>query len=213
MKSLPRRIVETRRLLRGATFDLVHAVDWPSFIPLRLACGLLRGARRLRTTRGAEIIYMHSVQPGATLAVSGSWRNREAEWVANDRYTADLLRAHFPQIPEARLSPITLGLSPKWMQGSPKREVAQQELAVSPDRTVIVSFGRVFPCKGHSLIAEALARSPPELAQRMEWWVIGLLIDPSHAASLLPCSGGVGGNHEVTILSRGDASKAAVPRG
>ncbi|WP_022676940.1 glycosyltransferase family 4 protein [Novosphingobium sp. B-7] len=184
MRGLPRRILETWRLLGRERFDIVHAADWPFFIPLSLARSRLRGARVLLTVHGTEIIYMQAPKRRAMLDAIGFWRPEWAQWIANSSYTANLLLKHFPQIPRATVRAIPLGVAPQWTAGRTERGKARAALNVTDDRIVIVSLGRVVPRKGHRVIADALARLAPGIAARIDWWVIGPRLDDDYAAAL-----------------------------
>lgn len=184
MRGLPRRIVETWRLLRSARFDIVHAADWPFFIPVRLARGLLHGAHVLLTVHGTEIIYMEAPKRRRMLDAIGFWRLGWASWIANSRYTADLLLDRFPQVPAATVRAVPLGVATQWTAGRTERTAARAALHVMDDRIVIVSLGRVVPRKGHSVIAEALALLPRAIAAQIDWWVIGPRLDVDYAATL-----------------------------
>lgn len=184
MRGLPRRIVETWRLLGREQFDIVHAADWPFFIPLSLVRFRLRGARVLLTVHGTEIIYMRAPKRRAMLDAIGFWRRDWAQWIANSRYTAELLLEHFPQVSRATVRAIPLGVAPQWTKGRTERGTARAALDVTDDRIVIVSLGRVVPRKGHGVIAAALARLAPGIAARICWWVIGPQLDVDYAATL-----------------------------
>src|SRR5215472_3049413 len=54
MRDLPSKIRLARRHLSSGCFDVVHAADWPLFIPLALSRGLTK-ARILMTVHGTEI--------------------------------------------------------------------------------------------------------------------------------------------------------------
>tara|TARA_R110000868_G_scaffold176323_2_gene413920 strand:- start:2524 stop:3669 length:1146 start_codon:yes stop_codon:yes gene_type:complete len=184
MRGLPRRILETWRLLRSARFDIIHAADWPFFIPLRLASPLLRNASVLLTVHGTEIIYMQQPKRRHMLGAIGFWRPGWANWIANSRYTADLLLDRFPQVPAAMVRAVPLGVARQWATGRTDRADARAALRVTDERIVIVSLGRVVPRKGHGVIADALALLPRELAARIDWWVIGPRLNADYAAAL-----------------------------
>lgn len=184
MRTLPHRVAAARRLLASEQFDIVHAADWPFYIPVRLAVGRLDGARTLLTAHGSEVVYMNASRRRWMLAAIGFWRRGWATWIANSRYTADLLCQAFPQVPAGHVRAIPLALAESWRTAGTERGVARATLGVGTDRFVIVSLGRVVPRKGHGVIAEALALLPCEVSARIDWWVIGPLLDSRHADTL-----------------------------
>lgn len=181
-KGLPTRIRATRQLLRVGRFDLVHAVDWPFFIPVALAPR--RGARVLLTVHGSEIIYMQERKRRFLLALIGFWRGGWARWIGNSRYSVDLLLRAFPAVraDDARAVPLAVGAA--WRARRVPRDSARTHFELKQDDLVIVSLGRVVPRKGHLDLAAALALLPTDLATRVHWWVIGPLNEEDHAERL-----------------------------
>ena len=98
MRTLPLRIWQTMRFLNKQKFDIIHAVDWPFFIPLRLMSGFAGNAKIILTVHGTEIIYMASPKRKFFLSSINFWKKGWARWVANSKYTADLLLKNFPVI-------------------------------------------------------------------------------------------------------------------
>lgn len=181
MRGLPRRIMVARRLAAAERFDVVHAADWPFFIPARLL-PRRTAPRRLLTLHGTEVIYMQHARRRRLLDLIGFWRRGWARWVANSRYTRDLALAAFPLAPED-VAAVPLGVADDWRAGRADRTEARASLGLG-DEAVIVSLGRVVPRKGHAVLAEALALLPPALAARARWWVIGPSVDGEHAEAL-----------------------------
>jgi phosphatidylinositol alpha-1,6-mannosyltransferase len=184
MRSLPQRIAAAMRLLENAQFDIVHAVDWPFYIPLRIAAGRLNGGRALLTAHGSEIVYMKASRRRWMLGAIGFWRQGWVSWIANSLYTADLLCKTFPQVSANHVHAVPLALAESWRTAGTERGAARGALGVETDRFVMVSLGRVVPRKGHGVVASALALLPPEVSAQIDWWVIGPLLDAVHADRL-----------------------------
>jgi phosphatidyl-myo-inositol dimannoside synthase len=181
MKGLPGRILAARRIAASGRFDVVHAADWPFFIPVRLL-GRRRAPRRVLTLHGTEVIYMQAPRRRRLLDLLGFWRRGWATWISNSRFTHESALAAFPIAPEdARAVP--LGVSRSWFDGHLPRGEARAALGLA-DEVVLVSLGRLVPRKGHLVLAEALAGLPAELAARVRWWVIGPPVDEAFAAAL-----------------------------
>ncbi|RZI60455.1 MAG: glycosyltransferase family 1 protein [Pseudomonas sp.] len=205
MKSLPTRVQVTRRLLMRERFDVVHAIDWPFFIPVALAPR--HGAHTLLTVHGTEIIYMQEVKRRLMLRLIGFWSKGWASWIGNSQYTTDLLLRAFPQIDTADVRAIPLAVGDDWRERRVPRHVARGRWGLTSNDLVIVSLGRVVPRKGHLDLAEALSQLPECLTKRVCWWVIGPLNEPAHAellrarASALP--------FDVTFFGGLDAEEVA----
>jgi phosphatidylinositol alpha-1,6-mannosyltransferase len=183
-QGLMRRVAETWRMLRREQFDVIHAVDWPFFIPVRLTGMLQPRARRLLTVHGTEVIYMQSPKRKHLLDLIGFWRQGWATWIGNSHYTVDLLLKTFPAIGAQHARAVPLGVSEAWSSARVARAEARSALGVDDDEIIMVSLGRVVPRKGHGVIAEALAGLPEDTARRLRWWVIGPLLEEGYAAQL-----------------------------
>jgi len=181
-KGLPARIRATRRLLGAERFDIVHAVDWPFFIPVALAPR--NGARVLLTVHGSEIIYMQERKRRLLLMLVRFWRHGWAQWIGNSRYTVDLLLHTFPAVRAIDVRAVPLAVGAAWRARRVPRELARARFGLMDGDLVIVSLGRVVPRKGHLDLAAALALLPADLSARVHWWVIGPLNEADHAERL-----------------------------
>lgn len=175
------RIKATRRLLREK-FDIVHAIDWPFFIPARLFAP--KTSRVILTVHGTEIIYMKEPKRALPLSWLGFWKSGWATWVGNSDYTTGLLLKMFPSIDKAATRSIPLGVSESWRNRRVSREQARAMLGLAPETLLVVSLGRVIPRKGHLDLASALDRLAPEIAARVQWWIIGPLNEPDYAETI-----------------------------
>jgi len=181
-KGLIGRIMAARRILMAERFDVVHAVDWPFFIPLALSP---RGeAKALLTVHGSELIYMQAPKRRKILGLLGFWRPGWARWIGNSKYTVDLLHRAFPavRVEDARAIPLAVGDA--WRRRRVPRSEAREKFSLTERDLVIVSLGRVVPRKGHLDLADAFMALPSDIADRLQWWIIGPLIDPVHAEEL-----------------------------
>jgi len=93
MRDLPRKILLARRSVRGRNYDVVHAADWPFFVPLALS-RWRTPARVLMTVHGTEINETQT--PLKRLAIRGAGVfGPRTEVVANSRFTEALFRERF----------------------------------------------------------------------------------------------------------------------
>jgi phosphatidylinositol alpha-1,6-mannosyltransferase len=182
MKGLPTRILAARRLLARERFDIIHAIDWPFYIPVAIAPR--RGASVLLTVHGTEIIYMQALKRRLLLSLIRFWKRGWAKWIGNSRYTTDLLLQAFPQVAPEDTRAIPLAVGEGWRDRRVGRGEARARWQLPNNALVIVSLGRVVPRKGHLDLAEALALLPEPLASRVRWWVIGPLNEAEHAERL-----------------------------
>ena len=170
MKDLPSKILLARSLVRAERYDVVHAADWPFFIPAALSRNLAPG-RILMTVHGTEINETQTPLKRLAIRTTGVF-GRRTEIAANSSYTSELFRERFA-VDAHRIRPIWLGVSQFWF--GPRKGRAETRLAhgIAADRIVIVTVARITRRKGHSLTLAALSALPKELRQRLTWLVIG----------------------------------------
>ncbi|KQV43465.1 MULTISPECIES: glycosyltransferase family 4 protein [unclassified Rhizobium] len=181
-RDLPRKIALVRRLMwEEPDFDIVHAVDWPFHIPLALSH--YRGSTRcIVSFHGTEASFMQHPKRALPLKLLRFWSGW-AEYVANSADTATRLRDAFRLAPDA-VRVTRLGVGREWLFAGIPKDEARRSLAIPEDRFVIASLGRVVPRKGYDLLCEALSALPDEIASRIEWQIVGPLLDADYAARL-----------------------------
>lgn len=169
-RDLPAKIMLARSRVGAAPFDVVHAADWPFFIPVALARGRTP-ARVLMTVHGTEINETQTTMKRLAIHCSGVFGPR-TEVAANSRFTRELFREKF-NIDERRIHAIRLGVSDFWSGRRNDRASVRAHRELDPDRIVMVTVARITRRKGHHLTLAALARLPDELRRRITWLVIG----------------------------------------
>jgi glycosyltransferase involved in cell wall biosynthesis len=113
MRDLPAKIRLVRGLLaRGRLgterYDVVHAADWPFFIPVALSRRLTQ-ARLLMTVHGTEINETQTLLKRLAIRSAGVFGPR-TEITANSRYTRELFRERFA-VDARRIKAVRLGVS------------------------------------------------------------------------------------------------------
>lgn len=191
MRDIPAKVSLVRKIAaEKRDFDIVHAADWPFFIPLALS-RYRRSAKCVLTFHGTEVTFMQNPKRAILLRVMRFW-NGWADYVANSRYTGELLRQGF-NLPKEWVRAIGLGVSENWLNARVSKEAARQERTIPEDKFVIASLGRVVPRKGHLVLAKALAMLPPDVLEKVQWQIVGPLLDPKYEAEVraaakdLPC--------------------------
>jgi phosphatidylinositol alpha-1,6-mannosyltransferase len=181
MRDLPAKIMLARRKVRGDRYDVVHAADWPFFIPLALSRWRTQ-ARVVMTVHGTEINETQTTLKRLAIRSAGVFGPR-TQVVANSRYTQSLFRERFA-IDARRVSAVRLGVSDFWFGARRSRDVVRQAYRLTPDRLVIVTVARLTHRKGHHLTLAALRALPDELRTRIAWLVIGPDGEADHVANL-----------------------------
>jgi phosphatidylinositol alpha-1,6-mannosyltransferase len=170
MRDLPAKIRLVRRLLGTERYDVVHAADWPFFIPVALSRRLTQ-ARLLMTVHGTEINETQTLLKRLAIRGAGVFGSR-TEITANSRYTRELFRERFA-VNAARIKAVRLGVSDFWFAQRNGRVATRAAFGIASDRVVIVTVARITRRKGHSVTLAALSTLPKELRKRVLWLVIG----------------------------------------
>jgi phosphatidyl-myo-inositol dimannoside synthase len=170
MRDLPAKIRLVRRLLGTERYDVVHAADWPFFIPVALSRRLTQ-ARLLMTVHGTEINETQTLLKRLAIRGTGVFGSR-TEITANSRYTRELFRERFA-VDADRIKTVRLGVSDFWFAQRNGRAATRATFGIAPDRVVIVTVARITRRKGHPVTLAALSTLPKELRKRILWLVIG----------------------------------------
>jgi phosphatidylinositol alpha-1,6-mannosyltransferase len=181
MKDVPSKVLLTRSLVRAERYDVVHAADWPFFIPVALS-RRLAPARILMTVHGTEINETQTRLKRFAIRASGLFGPR-TDVAANSLYTRELFRERFA-VDESRIRTIWLGVSDFWFGPRNGRAATRLAYDIAPDRIVIVTVARITRRKGHSVTLAALCALPKELRQRITWLIIGPDGEDDHVRQL-----------------------------
>jgi phosphatidyl-myo-inositol dimannoside synthase len=157
-----------REVLRHRARLSQHIVYLPEPGPLLAMSHLnifrvFRPKHLLLTFHGSEI-QTFAARPTARLFVSRLIR-AATRVTTPSHFTRKLLQQHFPMA--AGKTVVTPG-APR--AGFFDREIPRIR---STDKVVIVSVGRLHPRKGQMSMLEALELLPPEVASRVEYWIVG----------------------------------------
>jgi phosphatidylinositol alpha-1,6-mannosyltransferase len=170
MRHLPSKILLARSGMRAERYDVIHAADWPFFIPVALSRHLTP-ARLLMTVHGTEINETQAPLKRLTIRTTGVFGPR-TEIAANSRYTRELFRERFAVDPR-RINAIPLGVSEFWFGRCNGRDVTRAAYGIAPDRIVMVTVARITRRKGHPVTLAALSTLPKALRRQITWLVIG----------------------------------------
>src|SRR5690606_15172146 len=112
MSHIPAKMALVQKLARQRpAYDVVHAVDWPFFLPLSLS-PWRRHAHCVVSFHGTEIAFMQQRRRAVPLQMVKFW-NGWSEFAVNSRDTAARLSAAFRPDP-ALINVTGLGVSQFW---------------------------------------------------------------------------------------------------
>ena len=181
MRDLPGKIMLTRSKVRADRYDVIHAADWPFFIPVALS-RWQTPARVVMTVHGTEINETQTPLKRLAIRSAGVFGPR-TEIVANSQFTENLFRERF-SVDARQVSAIRLGVSEFWFGAQTSRSVVRDAYRLAQDRLVIVTVARITRRKGQHLTLAALARLPDDLRKRITWLVIGPEGEADYVAAL-----------------------------
>jgi phosphatidylinositol alpha-1,6-mannosyltransferase len=170
MRELPSKILLARGHVGAEHYDVIHAADWPFFIPVALSRRLTR-ARILMTVHGTEINETQTLLKRLAIRAAGVFGPR-TEIAANSRYTRELFSERFA-VDAQRINTVWLGVSDFWFGQRNGRAATRAAYGIAPDRIVVVTVARITRRKGHPVTLAALSTLPRELRRKITWLVIG----------------------------------------
>ena len=170
MRDLPSKVLLTRKGVAAERYDVIHAADWPFFIPVALSRQMTQ-ARIVMTVHGTEINETQTPLKRLVIRGAGVFGSR-TEIAANSRYTRDLFRERFA-VDAQRIKTVRLGVSDFWFAQRNGRAATRAAFGITPDRIVIVTVARITRRKGHPVTLAALSTLPKALRKRITWLVIG----------------------------------------
>jgi phosphatidylinositol alpha-1,6-mannosyltransferase len=170
MRDTPAKISLARDMVRQQRYDVIHAADWPFFIPVALSRRLTK-ARLLMTVHGTEINETQTPLKRFAIGATNVFGER-TEVIANSTFTKELFQSKFSMAAE-RVKAIRLGVSSFWFGKAATRAATRLAHGIGQDRFVIVTVARITRRKGHHLTLAALNELPDEIRRRITWLVIG----------------------------------------
>jgi glycosyltransferase involved in cell wall biosynthesis len=169
-RDMPAKISLVRRIIADKDYDVVHAADWPFFIPMALSRGRT-GARLVVTVHGTEINETQRPQKRLAIKLAGVFGNR-TEIAANSAYTHALFRDRF-NVPAERVRTVHLGVSEFWFGPRAPRAAIRAGLGLAPETITMVTVARLTRRKGHLTTVAGMAALPKSVRERLCWLVIG----------------------------------------
>lgn len=170
IRDLPAKIRLTRDQVATDSYDVVHAADWPFFIPLALS-RRRTPARLIVTVHGTEINETQTRLKRLAISATNVFGPR-TEVAANSRYTRDLFQHRF-SVNSTQIKAIPLGVSRFWFEAPASRNAIRHTHGLADDKIVMVSVARLTRRKGHHMTLAALTRLSQDVRRRLVWLIVG----------------------------------------
>ncbi|ACB96224.1 endo-1,4-beta-xylanase [Beijerinckia indica] len=181
MKNLPQKLQIVRRAVRSETFDIIHAMDWPFFLPVHLMAP--SKVHKLFTVHGSDVNEMRAPVKATIISLVRLFSGK-SEILANSNFTRSLFNQHFPDIPPHKVKTEWLGVSDFWFQPAANRSETRFKLGVADDAYVILTVGRLTPRKGHLSVIEALSRLPERIKEHTIYIIVGPHYDGEYTSKV-----------------------------
>lgn len=169
-RDLPAKIMLARNAVGADKYDILHAADWPFFIPVALS-RRRTDARVIMTLHGSEINETQTFLKRLAIGACNVFGDR-TEIAANSVFTRDLFRRRFGVAPH-KINAIPLGVSEFWFGERKSRADVRRQYGIGEDQVVLITVARLTRRKGHSITATALAGLSKELRGRLTWLIVG----------------------------------------
>ncbi len=170
MRDLPAKVYLARKAIGTEPYDIIHAADWPFFIPVALS-RRRSDARVIMTLHGTEIYETQTFLKRLAISTCDVFGG-STEIVANSQFTRNLFRNFFEVAPE-RIHAVPLGVSNYWFEHTTERPAVRARCDIAADNVVLVTVARLTRRKGHTITAAAIASLPAPLRRRITWLIIG----------------------------------------
>jgi phosphatidyl-myo-inositol dimannoside synthase len=181
MRDLPAKIRLAHNAVGAEDYDVMHAADWPFFIPVALS-RRRTAARVILTLHGSEINETQTFLKRLAIGACNVFGDR-TEIAANSAFTRDLFRHRFGIEPH-RINTIPLGVSEFWFGERKPRAAIRRMFRLPENHVVLITVARLTRRKGHSITAAAIRSLKPALRKRLTWLIVGPDGEANHVHSL-----------------------------
>jgi glycosyltransferase involved in cell wall biosynthesis len=180
MRQMPSKISIVKRHLDPSQYDLIHAMDWPFFIPVAIGAKALQ---RMYTIHGTDVVDMGSLLRQLAIRSTGVFRDN-FEVVANSEFTRKLFLSKFPNVERVRVRHELLGVGSYWTKRQLRNPHLRSELGLPTDKFILLTVARLTPRKGHMTVLQALNRLPETVKMNLCYAIVGPATDASYSAKV-----------------------------
>lgn len=196
MRDIPKKTRFLASLLAGERFDIIHAADWPFFLPLSVLRRMHKG-RTLLTFHGTEIAEIDVAAKRLAIAATGMFRGW-AGIVTNSGFTRKLFLEHFPAVDPNLVFAERLGVGDDWFTPGTDEGALRAKYSLPAGRKIIITVSRMTRRKGHLPVIAAARELPAELRDKVTYLAIGPAYDEVYTAEVV--AAGAEAGVDVRIL-------------
>lgn len=188
-RSLPALEQLVEDTLATDRWDLVHAADWPMIAAVRRL--RIDVAECVASLHGSDVLLLRN-SLRARIARAHRALKRFAPLLCNSAYTAGLLRAGFPDLPDIRLAP--LGVDTQWFEEPSAEAIESYRLRIgcSQDDRIILTVARLDERKGHLATLAAIAKLSERERKDLVYVCVGRSCDPAYEARIVEAATALG---------------------
>jgi phosphatidylinositol alpha-1,6-mannosyltransferase len=155
-KNFPMLVWRTHRLLTRASYNCVHAADWP----MVLVCRLLQRFRKFdytATVHGTDVPIIAQSRLSRTFRTTDACQ-RASRLLANSNFTMELVRNEWPACDWSNARTAWLGVDEFWQETVPEEEVQQTRarFGIGDAAVSVVCVGRLDERKGQDRLLRAM---------------------------------------------------------
>jgi phosphatidylinositol alpha-1,6-mannosyltransferase len=152
------------------SYDVIHAIDWPSGLVL----GFINRFRRVPyrvTVHGTEILLMPDSRQVKLLG--GNFFSAPDLILTNSHFTKSLLLEKFPSVDSRRAKVTLLGVGEYWFEPAAESATVLAKYGIPPERACVLTVARLDERKGHRLVLTALQGLPDSVAEKTVYVIVG----------------------------------------
>ncbi|WP_157095506.1 glycosyltransferase family 4 protein [Bradyrhizobium sp. AT1] len=196
VKDVPEKCLLVKRLLKNSEYDLIHAIDWPFFVPVSLFSGT---TKRLYTIHGSDVNDMASSYKPFVIRLLRLFSG-PVEIVANSEFTKNLFIEKFGYVGRTKVRHELLGVSEYWKERTIPSSSDRVSLGLPDEKFIIVTVARLTPRKNQLGVIEALKLLSAEDRLKVCYAIVGPEYDSLYTKAIKAAIEGAG--LDVRLLGR-----------
>lgn len=185
---------------RTASYDMVHAADWPSISCLAFLNRIVR-IPFWATAHGTEALRLKTSRQSRLLFAQRAFEKAEGIF-SNSAFTRTLLLDRSPGIDPDKAMVTPLGVADFWFRDAGNNSATLSRLSIPQNKRILLTAARLARHKGHAMVLSGLRLLPDALKNDLVYVVVGIGDDKAYRAELDDLAGQCG----VPVIFTGTVS-------